>query len=306
MVEMDVRDQDRTHVLKGSAPPAKGLLEPGHGWYRTRIHENQAIGRLQQAGSDMARLAEVLEVNERGSFGDRDHGCKDSRLLQGGRGGNFRARMMRLVLFLVLVLRAAPGLAQIPASLGTPPDPSLVWAPISMAGITRVAGKVDSVFIDRRVREFVVPGGDWVSYLAARLGAVPIPDATGIRVAVDSTRIIVDGRMVDLPPETRALFGPLLLLLDSMSVLRAEVVMGPTGPGAARFVLATINLNGFPIPESILASFMAGVGQRYPVLTHTGRELLVAVPPDGKVTLVNNGVRLWIDETVGTTAVPPW
>src|SRR5262245_10413048 len=42
-----------------------------------------------------------------------------------------------------------------------------VWQPISMAGIQRVAGKVDSVFIDRKAPEFTVGGGDWVSYLAA-------------------------------------------------------------------------------------------------------------------------------------------
>jgi hypothetical protein len=205
----------------------------------------------------------------------------------------------------VAMLQTASAGAQIPASLGTPPDPSLVWSTISMAGISRVSGKVDSVFIDRQVREFVVSGGDWVSYLAARLGAVPIPDGNRIRVAVDSTRIIVDGRMTDLPPETRSLFGPLAMLLDSNSVLRAEVVMGPTGPGAARFVLATISLNGFAIPESILASFMAGVGKQYPVLTRTGRELLVAVPPDGKVGLVTNGVRLWTADTVSGNGAPP-
>ena len=77
-----------------------------------------------------------------------------------------------------------------------------VWQPISMAGIQRVSGRVDSVFIDRKATEFTVGGGDWVSYLAARLGAVPIPEPSGIQVAVDTARILVMGKMSDLPPET--------------------------------------------------------------------------------------------------------
>jgi len=91
--------------------------------------------------------------------------------------------------------------------------------------------------------------------------------------------------------------------VDTSTTLRAEVIVGPSGPGVVRFVLATIIVNGFPIPESILAPFLLRVGQRYPVLTKTGRELLVAIPPDGKVSLMQDGVRLWIDENA--QAVPP-
>ena len=229
-------------------------------------------------------------------------GSESSRLPAGLAGRSLRP-MLKLVLLLLTGV-AGPALAQIPATLGTPVDPALHWSPISMSAIPRVAGKVDSVFIDRRLREHTVSGGDWVSYLAARLGALPIPEATGIRVAVDSTRIVVDGRIMDLPPETRALFGPMMMLMDTATTLRAEVIVGPSGPGVVRFVLATIIVNGFPIPESILAPFLLRVGQRYPVLTKTGRELLVAIPPDGKVSLIQDGVRLWIDESA-QAAVPP-
>lgn len=211
---------------------------------------------------------------------------------------------MMKVLLPLLLLASTPALAQVPATLGTPVDPALRWVPISMGAIPRVAGKVDSVFIDRKLREQTVTGGDWVSYMAARLGALPIPESTGIRVAVDSTRIVVDGRIMDLPPETRGLFGPMMLLVDTSTTLRAEVIVGPSGPGVVRFVLATIIVNGFPIPESILAPFLLRVGQQYPVLTKTGRELLVAVPPDGKVSLVPDGVRLWIDEHAQSTTPP--
>jgi hypothetical protein len=203
----------------------------------------------------------------------------------------------------LIVLSACPPVHLSAQTVGTgDPAAGITWNRISMKGIARASRRVDSVFIDRLVREQVVAGGDWVSYLAARLGAVPIPDSVGIRVAVDSQRILVDGRMVDLPAETRALFGPLLMFLDSMSVVRAEVVMAPTRPGVIRFVLATMSVNGFPIPESVLSRFLARVGERYPVLTRTGRELLVAVPQDGRVHLVPNGVRVWIADT---TATPP-
>lgn len=169
-----------------------------------------------------------------------------------------------------------------------------VWQPLSMAGIQRVAGRVDSVFIDRQAVEFIVGGGDWVSYLAARLGAVPIPEPSGIQVAVDTARILVTGKMSDLPPETTALFGPVMMLVDPNTPLEAEVVMAPTGPGAVRFVLTTIRVGGLAIPESLLSRFLAQVGVRYPVLGKSGRELLVGVPADGRVGLVPDGVRLWI------------
>lgn len=229
-------------------------------------------------------------------------GAESSRLPQRTAWGSLRG--MTKVLSLLLMALAGPVLAQVPASLGTPVDPSLQWNPISMGAIPRVAGKVDSVFIDRKLPEHTVSGGEWVSYMAARLGALPIPDGTGIRVAVDSTRIVVDGRIMDLPPETRSLFGPMMLLVDTTSTLRAEVIIGPSGPGVVRFVLATIIVNGFPVPESILAPFLARVGQQYPVLTKTGRELLVALPPDGKVSLVRDGVRLWVDANA-QAATPP-
>ena len=190
-----------------------------------------------------------------------------------------------------LFLLAALGVAAPAAAQSTPPEKQA----ISMAGINRVAGKVDSVFIDRTAKEYVVGGGDWVSYLAARLGAVPIPEPSGITVTVDTARILVLGKMSDLPPETRELFGPVAMFVNPDTPLEAEVVMAPTGPGAVRFVLTTIRVNGYAIPESLLSRFLAQVGARYPVLTKTGRELLVGVPVDGRVTLVQNGVRLWTD-----------
>jgi hypothetical protein len=202
--------------------------------------------------------------------------------------------MRNLLVLAAMLTPVAPALAQ----------NGMAGQSISMAGIARVAGKVDSVFIERLAPEFTVGGGDWVSYLAARLGAVPIPEPSGITVAVDTSRILVMGRMSDLPEETRALFGPLMALMAPDTPLEAEVVMAPTGPGAVRFVLTTIRVNGYAIPESLLARFLAQVGARYPVLTRTGRELLVAVPEDGRIGLVQGGVRLWVERAV-SGGTPP-
>lgn len=174
--------------------------------------------------------------------------------------------------------------------------PATRWSRLSMAGVARASAQVDSVFIDRTGRETVVSGGDWVSYMAARLGALPIPDSMGIRVAVDTQRILVRGRIMDLPEETRGLFGPMLFLVDSTTMLEATVVMAPTRPGVIRFVLTTISVNGFLIPEAVLRRFLANVGRQYPVLTETGRELLVATPPDGRVTLMQDGVRVFVTD----------
>lgn len=206
-----------------------------------------------------------------------------------------------LLLGLALCLpRVAPAQSAVPSEAVAP----LVWEPISMAAIARANAKVESVFITRTAASDTINGGDWVSYLAARLGALPIPDTTGIRVAVDTHRIVVRGRVVDLPAETRELFWPLQFFSDTTTTLEAEIVMAPTGPGAVRFVLTTIKVNGRAIPESVLSIFLAGVGRQYPVLTRTGRELLVGVPPDGgRVTLLRNGVRVWIDSTA--VPIPP-
>lgn len=170
--------------------------------------------------------------------------------------------------------------------------PMVMWTPLSGVGVLRASAQVDSVFIDRLVRETTVEGGDWVSYLAVRLGVDTLPEPSGIRVAVDSARIFVDGRLMDLPAETRALFGPIAMMLDSTTALRAEIVLGNSGPGLVRFILRRMMVNGFPIPESLLGPFLARVGKQYPVLTSTGRELRVQIPEDGAVLLRPIGVVL--------------
>jgi hypothetical protein len=78
-------------------------------------------------------------------------------------------------------------------------------------------------------------------------------------------------------------------------VVAAEIVLQRAGPGVARFHLEALLLNGVPIPEMLLAPLMAEVGARYPALTRTGRDLLVAMPEDGRMTLLRGGIRVAIE-----------
>jgi hypothetical protein len=163
---------------------------------------------------------------------------------------------------------------------------------LSNEGVLRASAMVDSVFIDRVLAEGIIDGGDWASYMLARLGAVRIQDSLGILVQVDTGHIEVRGRLQDLPLEARQLLGPLASLVDSSTVVVADVVLQRTGHEVVRFWLRGVRVSGFPFPELLLASMMKEVGHQYPALTASGRDLYVQVPADGIVTLVSGGVRL--------------
>jgi hypothetical protein len=163
---------------------------------------------------------------------------------------------------------------------------------ITPAGVARAQAVVDSVFLDRKAREGFIEGGDWASYLMVRLGVTPLPDSVGIEVATDSQAITFSGRIQDLPAEGRAMMGPLLALMDSTTVLVAEVVLLPSARGLAHFQLSRVTVGGFPVPEIVLRSMLFNIGDRYPELTKSGRDLFVQIPPDGAVVLVKDGVRI--------------
>ena len=181
----------------------------------------------------------------------------------------------------LLLLLAAAGL---PVQNGT--------GRITPAGVARAQAVVDSVFLDRKAREGFIEGGDWASYLMVRLGVTPLPDSIGIQVTTDSQAITFSGRIQDLPPEGREMMGPLLALMDSTTVLKADVVLLPSGKGLAHFQLSRVTVWGFPVPEIVLRSMLFNIGDRYPELTKSGRDLFVQIPPDGAVALVKDGVRI--------------
>lgn len=171
-------------------------------------------------------------------------------------------------------------------------------APISGAGrltregVARAQMVVDSVFLDRTSTAGTIEGGDWASYLLARLGVTPFPDSSQFLVAVDSTHITFSGRIRDLPAEARAMIGPLSALVDSNTVLVADIVQVPANKGLAHFRLRGVSVGGFPVPDLVLHSMLLDIGERYPALTESGRDLYVEIPPDGRVALVPGGVLL--------------
>ena len=201
--------------------------------------------------------------------------------------------MRRLVLGLVFVGGTA--------AAQTPPAPGR----LSNDGVVRAASQVDSVFVDRTKQSALIDGGDWASYLLARLGAGPIPDRLGIAIGIDSTHLAVSGRLADLPPETRALLGPLASQIDPNTVIIASVIVQRTGPEVVRFWLRSLTVNGFPFPEFLMAPMMASVGRHYPALTRSGRDLYVQVPPDGRFALSEGGVVIAVPGLAADSAATP-
>lgn len=163
---------------------------------------------------------------------------------------------------------------------------------LSNAGVLRAGAKVDSVFIDRRTTQVTIGGGDFGSYLIARLGVLPIPDDLKLRVAVDTQKILIYGRVGDLPQLARQTLGPLLGLVPLETPVEAEVRLARVGAEVIVFHLAAVRVNRIAVPEGLLAAVMYEIGRRYPVLGATGRDLYVQIPADGEVTLVPGGVRL--------------
>jgi hypothetical protein len=163
---------------------------------------------------------------------------------------------------------------------------------LSNAGVVRASAKVDSVFIDRLVPEVVIGGGDFGSYLMARLGVIPIPDDLKLRVWVDTQKISIHGRVADLPELARRTLGPLIGMVPLETPIAGDVELSRVAEEVVRFRLAAVRVNGIPLPEGLVAAVMYEVGRQYPVLGKSGRDLYVRIPADGEVVLVPGGVRL--------------
>lgn len=166
------------------------------------------------------------------------------------------------------------------------------WDSITQAGVVRAAAVVDSVFVDRQALRGFVGAGDWAAYLMARLGVNPVPRDLKIRVVGDTSRVRLSSRLGDLPYEARRALGPLLGILPPDAEIAGDITLVPAARNVVRFHLATVRLNGVPIPELLLQTAMFDVGRQYPALTRTGRDLLVEIPPDAVVALALGGVRL--------------
>lgn len=195
----------------------------------------------------------------------------------------FRARLTLIIA--ALLLTASPAAAQMSAE-------GEEWAAITAAGVSRASALVDSVLVDRLRPQATVAGGDFSSYLMARLGMRVLPPDFGFKVAIDSSLIRIGGRISDLPAEARQALSQLVLMLPAQTRLEAQVELLPAGREAVRFHLRSATVDGIAIPEILLASLMGSVGRQYPALTETGRDLYVQIPTGAGVRLVSGAVLL--------------
>lgn len=166
------------------------------------------------------------------------------------------------------------------------------WKPIATEGVLRASAIVDSVFVDQRLKQATVDGGDFTAYLMARLGIQTLPPDFGFRVRVDNSMIRIGGKISDLPAQARQALSQLVMVLPPSTRLEAQVTLLPAGNQAVRFHLNGATVQGIPVPETVLNSMMRNVGQQYPALTETGRDLFVQVPAGGRMTLVPGAVLL--------------
>lgn len=199
-------------------------------------------------------------------------------------------RLFRLGLSLPLLLApCAVVTAQADsAATGVAPDG---WR-ISNPGVVRADSAIEAVFLERTLPIDTVAIGDFASHLLARLGVPPFADSLAFRVTADSLLVRITGRLMDFPPESRQELGPIFNFIDSTTPFTAEISMPQRSGGIMRFRLERVRVSGFPVPELLLLPALREYDRRYPVLAADGRELLVAMPPDGEARLVEGGVEI--------------
>lgn len=185
---------------------------------------------------------------------------------------------------LLTILAATPHRAQATADS--------TWRPITPDGILRASALVDSVYIDGHLPEARVDGGDFAAYLLARLGAGALPTDFGYRVAMDTARVRIGGRVSDLPAQAKQSLSQLVWILPPDTWLEADVRLLPAGAEGVRFHLQGASVQGIPVPEAVLAPLLSGVGKQYPALTTSGRDLYVQVPPGARMKLEPGAIRL--------------
>lgn len=164
--------------------------------------------------------------------------------------------------------------------------------PLTNAGIQRAAARLDSVFVSRTAPRVMIKGGDFGSYLMARVGVVPIPADLTLRVVVNREHMALTGRLRDVPARARDALGAMFAMLPLDTPVAAEIEVDRLEREAVRFRLATVRVNHLPVPETLLNALMSRVARQYGAPSETGRDLLVRIPPDGNLELVTGWVRL--------------
>jgi hypothetical protein len=176
---------------------------------------------------------------------------------------------------------------------------------ITNPGVVRANATVDSVFLLRTHPVDTVDIGDFTAHLLARLGVPPFDDSLAFRVHADSSLAWITGRLRDFPPESRTELGPLFSFIDSLTPFVAQVALTRGSHGVMRFRLMRVTVSGFPIPELLLLPALREYNRRYPVLAQNGRELLVAMPEEAVVRLVEGGAELRMPARTTDDTVSP-
>jgi hypothetical protein len=172
------------------------------------------------------------------------------------------------------------------AAQGPPGDP------LTNAGIQRAAARLDSVFVSRTSPRVMIKGGDFGSYLIARLGVVPIPADLTLRVVVSREHMTLTGRLRDVPLRARDALGGMFAMVPLDTPVAADIEVQRIEPERVRFRLATLRVNNLAVPDAMLSALMARVARQYGSPSETGRDLLVRIPPEGSVELVSGWVRV--------------
>ncbi len=177
----------------------------------------------------------------------------------------------------------------LPLRLVSQAAPNESWR-ISNDGVLRADSSIDAVFQQRRLAEDTIAIGDFASHLLARLGVPRFDDSLNFRVTSDSSRVRISGRLMDFPAVARDELGLLFSFIDPSTPFTAEISMPQHSDGVMRFRLERLRMAGFPVPEILLLPALAEYQRRYPVLSADGRELLVAMPVDGRARLIAGGI----------------
>ena len=164
--------------------------------------------------------------------------------------------------------------------------------PLTNAGFMRAAAGVDSVFVSRKANQALIRGGDFGSYLIARLGVYPIPPDLTLRLAVSPSGMVLAGRLSDVPQRARDAMGTMFAFLPLSTPIAGDIAVTRVAPDAVRFRLAGARVNGVPVPETVLSAIMSGVARQYAAPSGSGRDLTVRVPPEGNLQLLTGWVRL--------------
>lgn len=163
---------------------------------------------------------------------------------------------------------------------------------VTPAGVSRASAVVDAVFVDKLLPEGRVGAGDWASYLMARLGIVPIPADLRVRVASDSTRVVISSMVGELPADALAALGPIVGMLPPTTVIAGDITVLQPTPDVVQFHLDRIRVNGAPLPDALVTTVMREVGRQYPALSKSGRNLYVQVPAGAAVRFLPGSVQL--------------